>query len=359
VAPADRARSVLPPNCHPVGRRLPEPRAGAPTLEGVTDTAVNVEVLPSDWQERVLTLAEESDAVILAHNYQVPEIQDIAHNVGDALGLSRVAAQVDASTIVFCGVHFMAETAKIMSPEKLVLLPDLQAGCSLSESAPAAEFEAFVQAHPDHVVVTYVNSSAAVKALSDYCCTSSNAVQVVPSIPATTPIIFAPDRFLGDWVSRETGRELLLWEGSCEVHELFSEEKIVQLKQQHPAAVTLVHPECPAPVRALADVVGSTKKLLEAVRSGRPDGSYIVVTEPGIIHQMQKVAPQAAFIMAPAEIRGSQQGACTSCNECPHMKRNTLEKLYRCMKHRRPEVTLSPDLIARARLPIERMLAIG
>jgi len=305
------------------------------------------------------SLKRELNAVILAHYYQDDEIQDVADFIGDSLQLAREAAEATCDVIVFCGVHFMAETAKILSPERQVLLPDLAAGCSLSDSAPPAEFKAFVEAHPDHVVVTYVNSSAAVKALSDYCCTSSNAVQVVESIPEDRSIIFAPDRFLGDWVMRETGRDMLLWQGSCEVHELFSEAKIVELQQANPDCVTLVHPECPAPVRALADVVGSTKKLLEAVATGDPEGTYLVVTEPGIIHQMQRRAPHATFLMAPAEVRGNEQGACTSCNTCPHMRRNTLEKLHRCMRRRSPEITLDPALIERARLPIERMLSIG
>lgn len=320
---------------------------------------LNDEQLPVDLVPAIAELKRELGAVILAHYYQVGEIQDVADFIGDSLQLARQAAETDAEVIVFCGVHFMAETAKILSPEKTVLLPDLAAGCSLADSAPAADFEAFVKRHPNHLVVTYVNSSAAVKALSDYCVTSSNAVEIVENIPADRGVIFAPDRFLGDWVQRQTGRDMVLWEGSCEVHELFSEQAIVELKQTHPEAVTLVHPECPAAVRALGEVVGSTKKLLEAVRAGDPQGTYIVVTEPGIIHQMQQTAPEATFIMAPAEIRGSQQGACSSCNTCPHMRLNTLEKLYRCMRDRRPEITLDAELIKRARLPIERMLAIG
>jgi quinolinate synthase len=340
-----------------------------------------------DLAPEIARLKRELDAVILAHYYQEGEIQDVADFIGDSLQLAREAAKASAKVIVFCGVHFMAETAKILSPGKLVLLPDLAAGCSLSDSAPAADFERFVKARPGHQVVTYVNSSAAVKALSDYCCTSSNAVAVVNSIPKDTPIIFAPDRFLGDYVARKTGRPgvlgaqplevkqvgasspqcppgsdkapMVLWEGSCEVHELFSGNAIAQLKQDHPGALTLVHPECPASVRALGDVVGSTKALLDAVRGGPEAGTYIVVTEPGIIHQMAKARPRATFIPAPAEIRGGEKGSCTSCNTCPHMKRNTLEKLYHCMKARGPEIRLDPALIARARLPIERMLAIG
>lgn len=314
---------------------------------------------PVDLMPAIQTLKRELDAVILAHYYQAAEVQDAADFIGDSLQLAREAAKVSARTIVFAGVHFMAETAKIMCPDKLVLLPDLEAGCSLSESAPAAEFARFVAAHPGHQVVTYVNSSAAVKALSDYCCTSSNAVQVVNSIPRDVPVIFAPDRFLGDYVSRQTGRELVLWEGSCEIHELFSAQAITQMQRENPTAITLVHPECPAPVRALGQVVGSTKALLEAVRNGAVDGTWIVVTEPGIIHQMRKARPAGTFLMAPAAVRGGPEGSCTSCNTCPHMRRNTLEKLYWCMLNRAPEVRLDADLIARARRPIERMLAIG
>jgi quinolinate synthase len=249
-------------------------------------------------------------------------------------------------------------TAKVLSPHKQVLLPDLLAGCSLADSAPPEEFKAFCEAHPDHLVVNYVNTSAAVKALSDYCVTSSNAVQVIQSLPADKPIIFGPDQYLGDWVMRETGRDMLLWEGSCEVHEIFSEQALFEMKQEHPGAKVLVHPECPRAIRDLGDVIGSTKRLLEAVQNGDPEGTYIVVTEPGIIHKMQEAAPKATFLMAPGEIAG-QEGSCTSCNTCPHMKRNTLEKLYLCMKNRAPEIHLDPEIIERARLPIERMLAIG
>jgi len=312
-----------------------------------------------DLVPEINRLKSELDAVILAHYYQDGEIQDVADFIGDSLQLARQAAQSPRRTIVFCGVHFMAESAKILSPEKLVLLPDLEAGCSLAESAPAEAFARFVAAHPGHVVVTYVNSSAAVKALSDYCCTSSNAVAVVNSIARETPIIFAPDKYLGDYVARATGRPLVLWDGTCEVHELFSVAAISELKQAHPGATTLVHPECPLAVRALGDVVGSTKRLLDAVCSGAPTGTYIVVTEPGIIHQMQKVQPHATFIPAPAHVRGDEHGSCTSCNICPHMKRNTLLKLYQCLSARAPCITLDPELIARARLPIDRMLAIG
>ncbi|NRA38941.1 MAG: quinolinate synthase NadA, partial [Planctomycetes bacterium] len=247
---------------------------------------------------------KELNAVILAHYYQVDEIQDVADFIGDSLQLAREAANTDADVIVFCGVHFMAETAKILSPEKIVLLPDLNAGCSLADSAPEKEFREFVENNPEHTVVTYVNSSAAVKALSDYCVTSSNAVDVVKHIGTDKKIIFAPDKFLGDWVIQETGRDLLLWDGACEIHEMFSEQAIRELQQENEGCITLVHPECPAPVRDLGDVIGSTKKLLQAVADGPANAQYIVVTEPGIIHKMKEAAPQATFIMAPAELLG-------------------------------------------------------
>jgi len=304
-------------------------------------------------------LKDKMNATVMAHYYQDIEVQDVADFIGDSLQLARYAAESKADVIVFCGVHFMAESAKILAPEKLVLLPDMDAGCSLADSAPADEFEKFVRANPDHTVVTYVNSSAAVKALSDFCCTSSNAVEVINSIPEDQPIIFGPDRFLGDWVERETGRKMLLWQGSCEIHELFSEQKIAQLQEEYPNAVTLVHPECPEAVRAIGDVVGSTKKLLDAVKIAEDGREYIVVTEPGIIHQMKQVKPNSKYIMAPAEVSGSDQGACTSCNTCPHMRLNTLQKLYKCMVNSEPSINLDYSLIERARLPIERMLAIG
>ncbi|MDF3131072.1 quinolinate synthase NadA [Kiritimatiellaeota bacterium B1221] len=312
-----------------------------------------------DLVPAIQALKKELNAVILAHYYQVDEIQDVADFIGDSLDLSRKAAETDADVIVFCGVHFMAETAKVLSPHKQVLLPDLQAGCSLAESAPADDFAEFIAQHPDHLVVNYVNTSAAVKALTDYCVTSSNAVQVIQSLPPDRKIIFGPDKFLGDWVQKESGRDMLLWDGSCEVHELFSEQAILELKQENPEAKVLVHPECPAPVRNLGDVIGSTKRLLEAVANGDPKGSYIVVTEPGIIHKMKEAAPEATFLMAPAEVAGSEKGSCTTCNTCPHMRRNTLEKLYLCMKNRSPEIVLDEEIIRKARLPIERMLKIG
>ncbi len=314
---------------------------------------------PADLAAAVHELKRERDAVIIAHYYQDGAIQDAADFVGDSLQMARFGAQTKARTIVVCGVHFMAETAKILAMDRTVLLPDTAAGCSLAESAAEEPFRAFVAARPGHRVVTYVNSTAAVKAMSDICCTSSNAVQVVQSIPREVPVIFGPDRFLGDWVARQTGRELVLWQGSCEVHELFSAEALARQKQEHPEAIVLVHPECPAPIIALADVVGSTKRLLAAVQEGPERATWIVATEPGIIHQMRRARPHGTFLTAPASARGGPQGACTSCNECPHMKRNTLEKLWRCLRDGGPEIVLEPALAARARLPIERMLAIG
>ena len=307
----------------------------------------------------ILALKQEMNAVILAHYYQDDPIQEIADFIGDSLQLARQAAKTPAEVIVFCGVHFMAETAKILNPDKLVLLPDMLAGCSLSDSCPADRFKEFIDAHPGHAVVTYVNSSAEVKALSDYCVTSSNAITVVNSIPRETPIIFAPDQFLGDWVARATGRPLVLWQGGCEVHENFSQQAIIDIQKAHPGCLTLVHPECPLPIRALADVVGSTSQLLDAVKTGRPDGTYLIVTEPGIINRMRKAQPGATFLMAPASVGGTSQGSCTHCNTCPHMRRNTLQKLYWCMRNRAPALDLPRPLIERARLPIERMIAIG
>lgn len=315
---------------------------------------------PVDLVSEIEKQKKELNAVILAHYYQVGEIQDVADYVGDSLGLSRTAAEIDADVIVFAGVHFMAETAKILSPEKTVLLPDTDAGCSLAESMPTDEYKAFLAKHPGAIAVNYVNSTAAIKALTDYCVTSSNAVDVVKSLPEDKPIVFGPDKYLGDWVIEETGRDMILWEGTCMVHEVFSGQAISDLVQQHPEAKVLAHPECPAPIRALGDVIGSTAKLLGAVRDGDPKGTYIVVTEPGIVHAMQKEAPDATFINAPAFLQGStNKGACTSCNDCPHMKRNTLQKLHDCMVNKSPEITLNDEIIERALLPIERMLAIG
>jgi quinolinate synthase len=308
-----------------------------------------------DLFEEIDRLREELGAVILAHYYQEPEIQDIADFIGDSLQLARQAQRTDARVIVFCGVHFMAETAKILNPEKTVVLPDLEAGCSLADSCPPERFAAFLEEHPGHAVVSYVNTSAAVKALSDIICTSSNAEKVIASIPEGTPIVFAPDKHLGRYLMERTGREMVLWPGTCMVHVRFSEKKIRQLKVRHPDAEVLAHPECEEAVLRLADHVGSTSSLLRrAVES--PARHFIVATEPGIIHQMKKAAPGKEFIRAPG--RGPE-GSCEACGECPHMRRNTLEKLYLCMRDLRPEITLDEELRLRALRPIERMLEIG
>lgn len=307
--------------------------------------------LPKDLFAAIQDLKQELNAVVLAHYYQEPEIQDVADFIGDSLGLSRKAANTDAEVIVFAGVHFMAETAKILNPDKLVLLPDLEAGCSLADSCPPAAFAAFKAAHPDHVVVSYINCSAEIKAMSDIICTSSNAVEIVRQIPAEQPIIFAPDRNLGRYVSQQTGRELLLWQGSCVVHETFSEKKIIQLQVQHPEAEVIAHPECEPGVLRQASYIGSTTALLKYSQQS-PNQTFIVATEPGIIHQMQKQAPQKTYIPAPP------MNSC-ACNECPYMRLNTLEKLYLAMKQRQPEISLPEEIRVAALQPIERMLAIS
>jgi quinolinate synthase len=316
--------------------------------------------LPVELAAAIRALRDERRAVILAHYYQLPDIQDVADLVGDSLQLARRAATTDAEVIAFCGVHFMAETALILAPGKVVVVPDLSAGCSLAESAPPDAFRAFLARYPDHLVVTYINSTAAVKALSDYCVTSANAVELVRSLPRDRGIVFAPDRYLGDYIIRQTGRDdIVLWDGTCEVHELFSGQAIEDLQAANPGIITLVHPECPEAVRHLADVIGSTQRLLDAVRAGAPDATYLVVTEPGIIHQMRKAAPGATFLAAPREVMGSEMGSCDACNICPHMKLNTLEKLYRCLRDLAPRLELDPELLVRARRPIDRMLAAG
>jgi len=297
-------------------------------------------------------LRRERRAVILAHYYQDPDIQDIADFVGDSLGLSQAAAATDAEVIVFAGVHFMAETAKLLCPEKTVLLPDLDAGCSLADGCPADAFAAFLSRYPGHKVVSYINCSAATKAQSDVICTSSNAVKIVASFPPDQPLVFAPDRFLGDWVSRQLGRDLVLWPGSCEVHETFSERKLIELKVSHPTAVVAAHPECPPAVLQHADHIGSTTSILEFARQ-TPARQIIVVTEPGILHHMRLENPGKELIPVP----GADETC--SCNECPYMKKNTLEKLYLCLRDGTPEITLDPALAARARAPIARMLELS
>lgn len=307
--------------------------------------------LPHDLFGAIDALKKDLNAVILAHYYQDPDIQDVADYLGDSLGLSQQAASTNADVIVFAGVHFMAETAKILNPDKLVLLPDLEAGCSLADSCPPAEFAAFKAAHPDHLVVSYINCSAEIKAMSDIICTSSNAVKIVNQIPENQPIIFAPDRNLGRYVMEQTGRDLVLWQGSCIVHETFSEKRLVQLQIEHPDAEIIAHPECEAPVLRHASYIGSTTALLKYSQNS-PKQSFIVATEPGIIHQMQKEAPNKRFIPAP----GTNN---CNCNECPFMRLNTLEKLYLAMKNRQPEITMPEDIRVAALRPIQRMLEMS
>jgi len=296
-------------------------------------------------------MKRQLNAVILAHYYQEPDIQDIADVIGDSLALAQAAEKTRADVIVFCGVHFMAETAAILNPGRLVLLPDLDAGCSLSDSCPAPEFERFIHAHPGHTVISYINCSAAVKALSDIICTSSNAERTVCSVPAERPIIFAPDQQLGRYVIRQTGRDMVLWPGSCSVHVMFSERQIVRLKAEHPDALVVAHPECEDRVLRLADYIGSTTALLNYTKESAAQ-AFIVVTEAGIIHQMKKASPGKVFIAAPPE------NGC-ACNECPYMRLNTLEKVYLCMQDRRPVVSLPEDVRIKARVPLDRMLELS
>ncbi|MFO0723755.1 MAG: quinolinate synthase NadA [Myxococcota bacterium] len=303
-----------------------------------------------DLFEEIARMKREMNAIILAHYYQEPDIQDCADFIGDSLQLAQEAARTQADAIVFCGVHFMAETAKILNPDKLVLVPDLKAGCSLADGCPPGAFGRFLEKYPGHFVVSYVNCSAGVKALSDVIVTSSNAKKIVARIPADQPIVFAPDQHLGRYVMKETGRDMVLWPGSCQVHELFSEKKLLQLKERHPSALVVAHPECEAPVLALADHIGSTRSLLDYVIAS-PAREFIIATEPGIIHQMeQKTRGRGkSFIPAPPD------SAC-ACNECPHMKLNTLEKLYLAMKLKTPSLEVDPAIAERAKRPIQKML---
>jgi len=293
-------------------------------------------------------LCLKANAIILAHYYQAPEIQDIADFIGDSLDLSRKAANNDADIIIFCGVHFMAETAKILSPNKTVLLPDIDAGCSLADDCPAEEFRKFKEENPDHYVVSYINCTAEVKAQSDLICTSSNAVSLVAKIPKDKKIIFAPDKNLGRWVQKNSGRKLKLWPGSCVVHETFSEEALLKLKYKYPESKVIAHPECSQNLLVLSDFIGSTSKLLDFV-SKDYSNTYMVLTEPGIIHQMKKKEPNKNFIEVP-DIDGCK------CNECPYMKLNTLEKILDCLKNNSPSIELDPKIIKKAYTPIKRML---
>lgn len=296
-------------------------------------------------------LKKEKNAVVLAHYYQEPDIQDVADYIGDSLGLAQQAEKTQADMIVFAGVHFMAETAKILNPTKKVVIPDLKAGCSLSDSCPPPLFKLFKEQHPDHVVVSYINCSAGIKALSDVIVTSSNAKVIVDSFPKDQKIIFAPDKNLGGYINKVTGRNMLLWNGACMVHEIFSLEKISKLKEQHPNAKFIAHPECEEPVLRLADYIGSTTGLLKYTQTDSAS-EYIVATETGILHQMMKSSPTKTFIPAPPN------NSC-ACNDCPHMKLNSLEKLYLCMEYETPEISMEEGLRLAARKPIDRMLEIS
>lgn len=317
----------------------------------MTDLRVTAYRSSHELKEQILLLKKQKNAVLLAHYYQVPEIQDIADYVGDSLGLSQNAAETDASLIVFAGVHFMAETAKILNPKIKVLLPDLNAGCSLADSCPKDKFAHFKSKYPDHVVISYINCSADVKTLSDVICTSGNAVQIVESFPKEQKIIFAPDKNLGGYINRITGRDMVLWDGTCEVHDILSTEAVVKLKIENPDAQLIAHPECKAVILELADFIGSTTALLNYTIKSRAK-KFIVATETGILHQMKRNSPEKEFLIVPAD-------ETCSCNDCPYMKMNTMEKLYLCLKNERPEITLSDKVIEEAGKPIWRMLEIS
>jgi quinolinate synthase len=313
-----------------------------------------------DFESEIIRLKKEMNAVILAHYYQESELQDIADFIGDSLDLSRKAAASSADVIVFCGVKFMAEVAKILSPQKKVIIPDMAAGCSLEDSCPPAAFKKFREDHPDHIAITYINCSAEVKALSDIIVTSSCAEKIINQIPKDQKIIFAPDRHLGAYLSKKTGRDMLLWQGSCIVHEQFSEREIVRLKSHHPEAAIIAHPECPEAILNHAEFIGSTSALLKFTQdktAQNPTAEFIVLTEPGIIHQMKKSAPQASFY----DVAGiSRDGAeCHSCNNCPYMKLNTMEKVYQAMLTGSPELNLDESLRLRAKAPLDKMLEMA
>jgi len=305
----------------------------------------------SDIAQKLSDLKTKKNAIILAHYYQVPEIQDVADYIGDSLGLAQKAVETDADIIVFAGVHFMAETAKILNPTKKVVLPDLEAGCSLADSCPPDKFASFKAKYPDHIVISYINCSAAIKTMSDVICTSGNAVKIVESFPKEQKIIFAPDKNLGGYINSVTGRNMVLWEGTCEVHDILSTEAVINLKIENPDAKLVAHPECKAQVLELADFVGSTTAMLKFTQKD-DSKKFIVASETGILHQMRKDSPEKEFLIVPTD-------ETCSCNDCPYMKMNTMQKLYDCMNNETPEITLPDDVIEKARLPIERMLDIS
>ena len=304
-----------------------------------------------ELKRRIDHLKREKNAILLAHYYQAPEIQDIADYIGDSLGLSQKASGTDADLIVFAGVHFMAETAKILSPDTKVVLPDPNAGCSLADSCPPDEFARFREKYPDHMVISYVNCSAAIKTMSDVICTSGNAIEIVESFPKDEKIIFAPDRNLGAYINSVTGRNMVLWQGTCEVHDVLSTEAVINMRIENPDAKLIAHPECKAQVLELADFVGSTSAMLKFTEKDDAH-KYIVATETGLFHQMRKNSPEKEFLVVPAD-------ETCSCNDCPYMKMNTIEKLYLCIKNERPEIILPEDVIVKAAKPIERMLEIS
>jgi quinolinate synthase len=316
--------------------------------KGFLDVEVDVHL---DLFSEIERLKKEKNAIVLAHYYQEPDIQDVADYIGDSLGLAQKAQSTDADMIVFAGVHFMAETAKILNPTKKVVLPDLKAGCSLADSAPAELFRAFRDKHPDHIVISYINCTADIKALSDIICTSGNAEAILNSLPKEQKIIFAPDKNLGAYLNKKSGRNMLLWNGACMVHEIFSLEKITRLKVRHPNAKLLAHPECEEPVLRIADFIGSTTQILKYSQISEAS-EFIVATETGILHQMQKDSPHKTFIPAPPT------NSC-ACNDCPYMKLNTLEKLYLCMEYETPEILMDENLRLAAKKPIDRMLDIS
>jgi quinolinate synthase len=319
----------------------------------ITNGFVNSEIDKNiDIVSEINKLKKEKNAIILAHYYQTSDIQDIADFVGDSLALSQKAAETDAKIILFAGVHFMAETAKILAPQSKVLIPDLNAGCSLADSCPADEFEKFVKNHPDHIVISYVNTTAAIKTFTDICCTSTNALQIVDSLPKEQKIIFAPDRNLGNYINRVTGRDMVIWDGACHVHEDFSLEKILELKKEFPDAKIISHPECKKPIQLISDFIGSTAALLKFTQTDKSN-EYIVATESGILHQMKKASPNKMFIAAPPK-----DSTC-GCNDCSFMKLITLKKMYNTLKYEKPEILLDDETIRKAKKSIDKMLEIS
>jgi len=304
-----------------------------------------------NYSNEILKLKKEKNAIILAHFYQIPEIQDIADFVGDSLGLAQKATEADVDIIVFAGVHFMAETAKMLNPDTLVVLPDLEAGCSLAESCPVDKFVDFKNKYPDHLVISYINTTAAIKTYTDIVCTSGNAVKIVESLPKDQKIIFAPDKNLGGYINKVTGRNMILWDGTCEVHDILTTEAIIKLKEDNQEAKVIAHPECNAQVLTIADYIGSTTGMIKFTQSDN-NQQYIVATESGIIHQMQKLSPEKEFLIVPAD-------STCSCNDCPYMKLNTLEKLYLALKNEKPAINMDKDIMEKARIPILRMLDIS